>query len=69
MGDSALLVADCRTEHCAVHPYRRGDNTPLKERRGASKEAMGSIRGQKRAVIQGKISQNQLSLPGIGEES
>ena len=45
MGESELLVAECDTENCPLHPYRFGKN-PSRKGIGATAEQMAELRAR-----------------------
>lgn len=51
-GGSSIMVKECTTEDCLIHPYRFGKN-PALEGKGRSAAQMASIRSYKQAVSNG----------------
>ena len=63
MGESLVMVKECETKNCIVHPFRFGKN-PARIGKGQNAEQMAFVRSKKQIVSLQKSVQNQRSAIG-----
>lgn len=66
MGGCHLLVRECKTEDCPIHPFRLGKN-PARAGQVQKAFVMSLVRAKRGAVSLINSVQNEFSMTGIGE--